>query len=297
MDQCKFCNKQVQKQHSPQVDGFYIACPLCGYYIITGSAYEDRFDGVSAEDMQLFSGYIRNNSTRKTPFQINTGTMQEIPRLVERFKNLSVDERIDQIVRYLVEKTKKIGNPVSVEDIYNIFYLKDLGEFNTLLDWMIKLGLIKWHGTARNVIVGIDGWRRYNKLKEINVRSKKAFVAMSFAPELDDVFLKAIDPACKECGFEAIKISLVEHNEKVCDKIIADIKESRFLIADFTGQRQSVYFEAGFAQGLGLKVIWTCKETDAENLHFDTRQYNHILWKDPEDLKKRLASRIKATIK
>ena len=60
----------------------------------------------------------------------------------------------------------------------------------------------------------------------------------------------------------------------------ARIKRSRFLVADVTGGRQGVYFEGGFAKGLGLPVIWTCSHgTDAELkkwMHFDTRQYNHI---------------------
>ncbi len=34
----------------------------------------------------------------------------------------------------------------------------------------------------------------------------------------------------------------------------------RFMIADFTGHRGGVYFEAGFAHGLGIPVIWTCRE-------------------------------------
>ena len=38
------------------------------------------------------------------------------------------------------------------------------------------------------------------------------------------------------------------------------IRKSKFLIADFTGQRGGVYYEAGFAYGLGLPVIWTCRK-------------------------------------
>ena len=57
-----------------------------------------------------------------------------------------------------------------------------------------------------------------------------------------------------------------------------------------------VYFEAGFALGLGLPVIWTVKETGLEHLHFDTRQYNHIGWKDPEDLREMLQLRLQATV-
>ncbi len=78
------------------------------------------------------------------------------------------------------------------------------------------------------------------------------------------------------------------------DKIIANIRSSKFLIADFSGQRNSVYYEAGFAQGLGIPVIWCVREKDAKNLSFDTRQYNCIIWEDEEHLEDKLTDRIRA---
>jgi hypothetical protein len=48
--------------------------------------------------------------------------------------------------------------------------------------------------------------------------------------------------------------------------------------------------------GLGRPVIWTCREDDRKKVQFDTRQYNHIFWKDPNDLRIKLADRIRATI-
>jgi len=48
--------------------------------------------------------------------------------------------------------------------------------------------------------------------------------------------------------------------------------------------------------GLGIPVIWTCREDHKKNLHFDTRQYNHIFWADEADLFEKLGQRIEATI-
>jgi hypothetical protein len=61
--------------------------------------------------------------------------------------------------------------------------------------------------------------------------------------------------------------------------------------------RGGVYFEAGLAQGLGLPVIWTVHKDNVDNLHFDTRQYNHIVYIDPQDLRVQLYNRIAATIR
>lgn len=83
------------------------------------------------------------------------------------------------------------------------------------------------------------------------------------------------------------------------DEIIAEIRRSRFVVADFThdkekGVRGSVFYEAGFASGLGLEVIYSCRKGLEGELSFDTRQYHHILWETPEDLRIQLRDRIRA---
>jgi nucleoside 2-deoxyribosyltransferase len=65
--------------------------------------------------------------------------------------------------------------------------------------------------------------------------------------------------------------------------VLSDIRRSRFVIADFTGQRSGVYFEAGFAQGLGVPVIRTCARDESHKLHFDVNHYPFIFW-TPESL-------------
>ena len=108
----------------------------------------------------------------------------------------------------------------------------------------------------------------------------KCFVAMWFHEDLKDAYHNGIYLAVKDdCKMDPVRLDLVEYNEKICDKIVAEIRTCQFLVADVTRQRQNVYFEAGFAMGLGRPVIWTCKEDDFTNVHFDTQQYNYILWK------------------
>ena len=125
----------------------------------------------------------------------------------------------------------------------------------------------------------------------------KCFVAMSFHNSLKDAYDTGIFVAVKsDCKMEPVRIDRVHHNEKICDKVVAEIRMCQFLVADVTLQRPGVYFEAGFAMGLGRAVIWSCREDDLKNVHFDTRQYNHIVWKDPSNLRTQLTDRIKATI-
>jgi nucleoside 2-deoxyribosyltransferase len=93
-----------------------------------------------------------------------------------------------------------------------------------------------------------------------------------------------------------LRIDQKEHANKICDEIIAEIRRSRFVVADYTGHRGGVYYEAGFATGRGLHVILTCRKNDMDKLHFDIRQYNCIDWQSPEQLAQRLQVRIEALL-
>lgn len=108
----------------------------------------------------------------------------------------------------------------------------------------------------------------------------------------------AISPAGSETGFEAIRIDRVHPGiaQTINDAIIAEIKKSKFLISDYTGQRGGVYFEAGYALGKDRKVIYTCPEIDKDHLHFDVNHFPIIFYKDATDLKTKLKMKIEAYI-
>ena len=120
----------------------------------------------------------------------------------------------------------------------------------------------------------------------------QVFIAMSFDKKLNSLYIKGIRPAIRSCGYKPMIIRTKEHANKIDEEIIAEIKQSTFLIADFTGHRGGVYFEAGIAMGLGIPVIWTCRKDDIANLHFDVRQYNCIAWTKPDNLARQLKKRI-----
>jgi hypothetical protein len=78
------------------------------------------------------------------------------------------------------------------------------------------------------------------------------------------------------------------------------LRTSRFVIADLTHNYNGAYWEAGFAEGLGRPLIYTCRkqEWDANKSHFDTSHLNTIIW-DPENLRDagtRLTATIRATL-
>ena len=125
---------------------------------------------------------------------------------------------------------------------------------------------------------------------------------MWFHESTNDALHHGIEPGISDAGYSPFRIDQKPDLVKIDDEIISAIRESKFLVADFTQHereaRGGVYFEAGFAMGIGIPVIFSCRKdvVDANNLHFDTRQYAHIVWETPEELRFHLANRIRARI-
>ena len=123
---------------------------------------------------------------------------------------------------------------------------------------------------------------------------------MWFDESMDEVWEEGFRPAIRDAGYEGVRIDRKEHLSKIDDEIIAEIRRARFLVADFTqgetGPRGGVYYEAGFAHGLNIPVVFTCRKDALEKIHFDTRQYPHIVWETPGELRDSLAKRISAVL-
>jgi hypothetical protein len=142
------------------------------------------------------------------------------------------------------------------------------------------------------------GFERILELRKTKHKTA-AFIAMWFDSSLGDVYESAMKKAIEDVTIlKPVRADKEEHNDDINDWILGQIRMSAFMIADFTGNRGGVYLEAGYALGLGIPVIFTCKdvEKDKKELHFDTNHRNHIFWKDGGHLCEKLADRIRATI-
>ncbi len=150
--------------------------------------------------------------------------------------------------------------------------------------------------------LGIKGWDRYELLKKATVESRTAFMAMKFGDaELDRVVEEYFKPAVARTGFELRKLSDKQPAGLIDDQIRAAILSGRFVIADLTHGNHGAYWEAGYAEGLGRPVIYSC-EYDVWNdkkTHFDTNHLVTIIW-NRSDLDKAgndLTATIRATLR
>ena len=140
------------------------------------------------------------------------------------------------------------------------------------------------------------------------IANRKVFVAMSFAPSMTSIYEKGIKKAIQDTGYEPRRVDEVPHINLIPDEILKEIKDARFVVADFSIPHSAnhndspqyppggVYYEVGYAQALKKQVLWTCRHEDVSKLHFDISQYNFLLWEDKDDLYNKLRKRIPRVI-
>lgn len=256
--------------------------------------------------------YTRESSESGTPPTVlDLLNSSALENLAETYANTPVTAKPDKLLRLLERRTAYPGAPASFNPELGCpaIHAVSAAEFLYYVDALVTQGLIEISTPTKDpsgrylenvsadvlypATITMAGWAR---LGATGGNSRIAFVAMSFDASLDSAFSEGIAPAIRDAGYEPLRVDKVHHNEKICDRIVAEIRRARFVVADVTMQRQGVYFEAGFAMALGLPVIWCCRKDDLDNVHFDTRQYNHIVWEQPAHLHQQLVDRIRATI-
>lgn len=339
---CLFCEKDVTNDEP----GFrptrtlYI-CKRCGLVQLTEEAVEDyAAEQYSSDDKAAISITLRNEWERAgRPIHRNQKlTLDDLGRIVFQFRPLDPIEKMDYALVNIEKSASYVGQRigVNIEYEYPLYYCKEHAELWSVLVLLVREEFITAPDPPnphRGLSITAKGYQRLRDIQKPNRDSKQCFVAMWFSPEMENVFTEAIKPAIefiepgeKAPRYHAVKIDNVEHVNDINDEIIAQIRRSRFVVCDLSGYRGGVYFEAGFAYGLGLEVIYTCRKdwtkegtlTDhsgnlvttlvdsagaeiavkKEGVHFDLAHRNRIEWEVDklEEFKTKLRNRIKAVI-
>ena len=312
MDSCKLCGSD--KPSCSAVEESYtllrVECPRCGMYNIDNRALSPEPDPFIKERLYLISAVARWSSERGHPFQIEKELLKDRSEFEANILSVcpqGVQEILNRILAYISEKASYPSDKILIDkdSICPLFYCKNVKEVTAYLTHLKDSNLVDFSGLmfykkidaeGYQLELTVEGWQKVEEQAKPNIESKQAFVAMRFNDEMKSVYIEGIKKLEGDTGFTMYRVDMEEFNDKICDKILAEIRRSRFVIADVTGQRQAVYFEAGFALGLGLPVIWTCREDEKNKCSFNTRQYYHIFWTEESELREKLGDRIRATL-
>jgi hypothetical protein len=295
---CAICDRpphEVKMRNSGAFYGLVIECPQCGTYELVGPEAIARSFRCPAEIKKPLSCAARQAFEDGHPLRIEGANAEEFARPHTRTR---VSENRERLLRVAAGRAGRPGGTAkfSPETDFTLIDCYSRDEFFWYIRWLEQQGLLSREGSGFGVSLTMDGWERAQPLPRVGGLPGRCFVAMWFADETRAAYEGGIEPAISDAGFVAVRIDRKEHNNEIPDEIISEIRNCEFMVADFTGQRSGVYYEAGFAMGLGRKVIWSCRKNEIEKLHFDTNHKNHIDWQTPEELHKRLYDRIRATI-
>ncbi|NQU21680.1 MAG: hypothetical protein HQ567_10380 [Candidatus Nealsonbacteria bacterium] len=297
-ENCPICSFPVERSAYDERDVRHISCRCCGTFCVTKEV--DHFL-MRVPDRDVLSGVTRHHYERTgQALLITEKNFEDLKNSVPDHKDVS--EKTRRLLLALADRTATPGKGVDIRLEFDcpLAYCRGIEEFKYYLNHLSERRLTWSEGTMHSettVTVSPEGWDAVEEWRSLNAESEKVFVAMWFDEKVEHVYTDGIKPAIEDdCGYKATRIDMKDYVGDIVDEMIAEIRESRFIVADFTGQRHGVYYEAGYALGLGLPVVSTCRKDDIGDLHFDTNHQNHIVWETAEELRERLANRIRAVI-
>lgn len=295
---CPFCNEVVTRVNL-LADAAEIDCPVCGEFRISQSAITVLNAGSYAGERWILASVSRRAFDAGVKPRFNADDLDRVVR--ETRMPTSPLEIGDDLLLAIAQASQVYGRAATIgSSEWARYGLRERDALGATLRMLVDLNLITWSATDGSmfpVVLTAKGWSRVVELRRDTGEGRLAFVAMSFHESMTEAFDQGIRPAIEDdCGYQAVRVDRKQYNDRIDDHIIAELRRARFVVADMTMQRQGVYFEAGYGLGRGLQVIYTCQSDDMKNVHFDTRQYNHISWTSPLDLRTKLADRVRATI-
>ena len=296
---CPTCNHWNAAEWIPE--GLRVGCAACGNYAIALDAITAAGDRVGR-----LAPFTREAWDGGTPLVVTTANVDE---LLRRYDAVSVGAKARKLLQLVAGRAPEPGRSVALNTFYDFPVVSAASheELLYLLRHAVDQGLLSVdsHADSRDVswqtlgtgqcMLTPKGWETLSPIA--GGLPGTCFVAMWFDKSLHEAYTDGIKPALEaDCGLTVLQMSEHEHNNSITDEMLVQIRNAEFIVADVTGQRPNVYFEAGFALALGRPVIWSCRKAEAASIHFDTRQFSHILWQTPADLRRSLAARVKATI-
>lgn len=301
---CKSPLKEVRPNPEGR-DATYYSCPQCGEFVLSGSLIATLPNTLQKhkDAAAKISHALRTMQQMNKGVELHTNTVDEVLRRpLPRPR-----EQADLLIRWIAENVAGPGKTISIEPSthMSIVGAKSPEGLELILHHLFEIGLLTGHPSKDVAIRGkalatlsFDGWDYYEKLLQGGAGYRKAFMAMKFGdPVLDRVLESVFKPSAKQAGFDLYRLDDQPRAGLIDDRLRVEIQASDFLIADLTHDNLGAYWEAGYAEGLGKPVIYTCEKHkfEEQKTHFDTNHHLTIIWN--KDSSEEAGERLKATIR
>jgi nucleoside 2-deoxyribosyltransferase len=317
-DKCPLCEEQAGLVGKGLT--YIVTCRRCGVFQVPVTMTEQNYFGINNLEQYRLWLSIATRKNHERIIKSGRGNIlalnyENIPNIANAVENRGgVVSAADELLIWLgnADESFSTFHKLTSGYDYPLASCRNQPEFVIVTNYLCNSGqLIEKSGqtftenslsdTELEFRITPKGFERIDELR-ITKHKTNAFVAMWFDKGqtlLQDAYENAMKKAIEDVTIlKALRADKEHFNTDINDWILGNAKQSAFMIADFTGNRGGVYFEAGYAMGLGVEVIFTCQDNPkhTKNLHFDTNHRNHIFWKTPADLYESLVDRIIATV-
>jgi hypothetical protein len=296
---CPICD-EMYASSSPPEESTHYQCMRCGEFILTRTA------------RSTLKALLETTPNGRTILSYNVRKMQgsEPPILDHRIikailTNCGLPSLTDQennLIFYLGSNSSPgIQVPMEFSLLYGVLGSISGAGIEFVIAHLKESGLLTHtqdQSFKQILILTMKGWERYEGILRGHIDSKKAFMAMPFNNSILDEVYKRFKAAVAQTGFDLQRIDERPKAGLIDDRLRVEITTSRFLIAELTEGNEGAYWEAGFAEGLGKPVIYTCKKAyfNQTRTHFDTNHHLTVLWEEVDKIDGAL-NELKATIR
>jgi hypothetical protein len=302
---CPVCGNSTKEVLS-NGDYMELDCPKCGHYKLSGSA-EVVLNTRLLENpnrIPLVSHYIRKRVITAEDIPLITSSW--IDNTVENGSLPSPLEQAHNLILWLGDNLKdRLDKQISWN---KDSIASEIGAYNdnsviAVLNMIANKGLVPKTERSTHLSLTYTGWELYEELKKGIAESKRAFMAMPFGYDrLNRYFEEFYVPAVADTGYKLERVDTNPGAGSITNRMLVEIRRSKFLVCELTHDNNGAYWEAGFAEGIGKPVIYLCKEdkdpaNPTKRPHFDIRNHQTVFWTDdtlPEAMEK-LKAAIRAT--
>ena len=310
--ECPVCKTDSEINTEKEYGRYWeVNCPRCGRF-----NWEKEIErGIPnyQQNKIILSYWIRTNQNKTEIIHLDEKLVEAI---IRDTKPLSVNEKANKLLLLIGSDLKRPDERIILDSKKKFEYLaKVSAEDENELSYLIEfLKSVNWLKTDINffpevenkiyegfVLLTFLGWERFENLSQGKNYNRAAFMAMDFNDDkIEKAYQECFKPSIALTGFELFNLREKPKAGLIDNRLRAEIRNSRFLLADLTNSNLGAYWEAGFAEGLGKPVIYLCEKSHFEKFktHFDTNHHYTVIYdmKDLENASENLVATIRATL-
>lgn len=117
---------------------------------------------------------------------------------------------------------------------------------------------------------------------------ESAFVLIPFRPEYEDAYLLGIKQTLERRGYGCSKMDEEQFLGPIMEKILEKIEKSEIIIAEVSEPNPNVYYEVGYAHGLGKESVLIARK--GVSLPFDIQSLRCIFYESAASLQRQIDS-------